>query len=214
MANGSPLLAQMASGSLGFSPAAIKAAKNRIRGHEGYRAKVYSDGKVNKDKISTNATIGFGHLLMKVDKITGKPLKGQRNKGINSLVNAGFSRNRARVLVDKLDGLTRNEAEWLFDSDVNIAASNALERLPNSPTYRPETQVGIINGFYRGDLAQSKKTLGMIDNGDFLGASGEFLRNDEYANAVKNKQAGIRPRMEEIARGFFSESATNQGITY
>lgn len=150
---------------------------------EGKRNKVYdpipNDGKYEP-------TIGIGHYLDRSDS----------RKTFEKIL---LEVNYDDIYQGKSE-LTDEQVKRLFNHDILEYVSTTKKLFPNFDTYPPYVREGLVNGVYRGDLTGSPKTRKLINEGDFDGASIEYLRNKEYQDAVKNGRRGIRSRMEYNAK--------------
>ena len=128
-------------------------------------------------------TIAYGH------KIT----KDEHNSG--QIVVEGESFSIENGLIDFL-------AISLLNQDICmkvIAAKKIINDYSSFPEY---VKQAIINGFYRGDLSGSPMTMRLINKGEWIKASKEYLHNREYINPKTMK--GIKLRMENNANAFKS----------
>jgi len=117
-----------------------------------------------------NYTIGIGHLV--------KPSEHQKYKGKK---------------------LTADEVQGLFDSDLDDKVASAKRKLGDVFDSFPESlQVAVVDGFFRGDLSGSPKTLKLLKEKKFSEAADEYLDNAEYKNSLKDG-TGVAPRMSANA---------------
>jgi len=151
--------------------------------HEGKRNEVYDP--IPNDK-KYEPTIGIGHYLDRPDS---------RETFIKVLPEVNYN-----DIYNKRSKLTDEQVKKLFEHDVLLyenLARNAFEDFDSFPPYLKEA---IVDGFYRGDLAESPKTKKLINEGNFSEASKEYLRNKEYVNAKKNGKRGIISRMNSNSK--------------
>ena len=78
---------------------------------------------------------------------------------------------------------------------------NYLERtFPNFADFPFDVRDSMVSSTYRGSLPGSPKTIKFIQEGNFMEAGEEFLRNQEYKDAEGSEyKSGIRPRMERLS---------------
>ena len=143
-------------------------------GREGY---AYRDHK-------GNLTIGIGHLVTRNDPV----LKRVAGKNYN-------------VIVAGQAPLDSRQIQKLFDYDIQAKTALAKRKISNFDNLPKTTQNAIIDGFFRGDLSKSPKTLGLMNSGDFKAAAEEYLNHDEYRKS-KEEKTGVAPRMERNAAAF------------
>jgi len=101
--------------------------------------------------------------------------------------------------------ITEEEAEQLLEKDIQSKLELIERKLPNFSEYSENLQKFVVDGFFRGDLSGSPKTLKLLNEGNFEEAAQEFLRNEEYNEAVVSG-SGVASRMEDI-----SEAIRNEG---
>lgn len=147
------------------------------KGKEGRPGYTYRDHK-------GNLTVGVGHLITRNDPV----LKRVAGENYNVIVSG------RRPLSDK-------QMQQLFDYDVQSKISLAKRKLGNFDNLPKSTQNAIVDGFFRGDLSGSPKTLKLMNSGDFKSAAIEYLNNKEYRESRK-AGTGVAPRMERNAAEF------------
>lgn len=153
-----------------------------IRGHEGFSPTAYTL------KGETYPTVGYGHNMAPgTSNLFGKLF--------------GTSVDYNAVSTGK-QALTRVQADQLLNQDILTKSNLANVKIPSLPTLPENVRNSVIDGFYRGDLSGSPKTIGLINKGDWAGAGKEFLNNNEYRNATSLGKPGIIPRMDNIANTF------------
>ena len=103
--------------------------------------------------------------------------------------------------------ITQAEAEQLLLQDVNERLPALRKAIPAFDTLSAPLKVELLQGWFRGDVSGSPKTLALINAGDFEGASIEFLNNKEYINAAARGRTGIRPRMRAISEALRNEAS-------
>ena len=115
-------------------------------------------------------TVGYGHLL--VDGRTGN------------------------ISVDRID---KEDAEKLLQQDIEVRLKEVNALLPDFKNFPDDAQEAIFSEYYRGSIGQSDVTRALINKRRYKDAAKEFLNNDEYKNADKNKMGGIKKRMEAVS---------------
>ncbi len=151
--------------------------KSEGRGKAGRPGYAYKDHK-------GNLTVGVGHLVTRNDPV----LKRVAGENYNVIV-AG-----RRPLSDR-------QMQQLFDYDVQSKINLAKRKLGNFDNLPKSAQNAIVDGFFRGDLSGSPKTLKLMNSGDFKSAATEYLNNEEYRESRK-AGTGVAPRMERNAAEF------------
>lgn len=157
------------------------------RGKEGRPGYAYKDHK-------GNLTIGVGHLVTPNDPI----LKRVVGKNYNSITSG-------------LTPLNDKQMKQLFDYDVQSKIKLAKRKLSNFDNLSKSMQNAVVDGFFRGDLSGSPKTLKLMNSGDFKAAAAEYLNNNEYRKSKKDG-TGVAPRMERNAVIFKSASPLRRAI--
>lgn len=103
--------------------------------------------------------------------------------------------------------ITRSEAEQLLRQDINERLPQIRTAIPAFDTLSSPLKVELLQGWFRGDVSGSPKTLALINAGNFEEASIEFLNNKEYINAAALGRTGIRPRMRAISEALKNEAS-------
>ena len=100
------------------------------------------------------------------------------------------------------EGLTVNkeEAEQMLLEDIESRIPEVIRAIPKFDTFSDELQQALFYEWFRGSLVQSIKTRKLINAGKFSEAAKEFLNNDEYRNAKKNKRSGVISHFELTAK--------------
>jgi GH24 family phage-related lysozyme (muramidase) len=101
--------------------------------------------------------------------------------------------------VDGMGKITKQQAEDLLDKDVTQRVSEINNLMPDFNSFPDSARDAIFSEYYRGSIAQSPKTVKLINEGKYAEAAREFLNNEEYKNANDLGKPGIRPRMERVA---------------
>lgn len=102
--------------------------------------------------------------------------------------------------------ITQQEADELLMSDINARLPAIRKAIPAFDTLSDNLKVELLQGWFRGDVSGSPKTIGLINEGKFGEAAVEFLDNKEYLTARERGRAGIIPRMDAIARALREEN--------
>ena len=181
------------------TPASPKPRQAQVLGDPLYEYIVQSEGEgeppgyVYRDHKG-NPTIGVGHKLTpegppgrgytKVDPV----LKGIVGKDYNAVISGQ-------------QALTDDQMRQLFNHDVQSKTASARSKIKDFDKLPTDVQNAIIDGFFRGDLSASPKTLKLMNQGDFLAAAKEYLRHDEY-EAAKAAGTGVAVRMKRNADVF------------
>ena len=147
------------------------------KGKEGRPGYAYKDHK-------GHLTIGVGHLVTPNDPVL-KRIAGRNYDAIRS----------GRM------PLNNKQMQQLFDHDSQSKIKLAKRKIRNFDNLSKSMQNAVVDGFFRGDLSGSPKTLKLINSGDFKGAAVEYLNNNEYRKSKKDK-TGVAPRMERNASIF------------
>ncbi len=166
----------------GMTSKQANALLDLIKGNEGFRPQAYT---LNGERYPT---VGYGHNLTPDTSNTFAKLFG---------TNVGY-----QDVSSGRQALNQVQADQLLNHDVNTKSNLANAKIPNLPSYPEGVRNHIIDGFYRGDLAGSPKTIGLINKGNWADASKEFLNNNEYKNAARDGKPGVVTRMNETANIF------------
>lgn len=93
--------------------------------------------------------------------------------------------------------LSNEQIDRLFSVDLEQYIERTRKSIPAFDEYPPYLQSALVDGFYRGCLAGSPKTLRYINEGRFDQAANEYLNHQEYNLAKVSNKQGIRKRMEK-----------------
>ncbi|MEY2701600.1 MAG: hypothetical protein RLY43_233 [Bacteroidota bacterium] len=99
------------------------------------------------------------------------------------------------------DKISNEDVDYLFIKDINITLIKAKSTFKKFDSYPLYVRAAIIDGFFRGDLSGSPKTIALINNGKWESASGEYLNNKEYCESESAK-TGVWKRMLENSYHF------------
>jgi len=163
-------------------PATFEDYKQRISREEGIRDRVYKDSK-------GLLTVGIGHLITKDDTQTFPLLFGP------DFDFKGLLRGKVRLTQDQIDSL--------FEHDLAGKMNTVRRHVTVFNDLPGPVQVAVFDGFFRGDLSGSPKTLGHMNAGRWDQAASEYLDNDEYrASKAQGTRHGVWQRMERNAKQF------------
>lgn len=139
----------------------------------------HSEGKRNKlyKDHKGNWTIGIGHLV--------KPQELQKFKG--------------RVLSD-------NEVQEIFNNDIKSKLNMIQSEFGDQfESFSDNLKIAILDGYFRGDLSGSPRTIKLLKAGQFKDAAIEYLNNAEYRQS-KAQGTGVASRMERNAEVMATEA--------
>jgi len=114
----------------------------------------------------------------------------------NATIGVGHKQENPQKLV-----LNDLEIDKILYSDIDAKIKIIINLLPKFQTYPLYVQCAIVDGFFRGDLSGSPKTLKLIKEDKWKEASIEYLNNREYLESKKNK-TGVWKRMLENSYHF------------
>ncbi len=96
--------------------------------------------------------------------------------------------------------VNKEEAEQMLLEDIESRIPEVINAIPKFDSFSDELQQALFYEWFRGSLVQSPKTRELINAGKFSEAAKEFLNNDEYRNARKNKRSGVISHFELTAK--------------
>jgi hypothetical protein len=96
--------------------------------------------------------------------------------------------------------VNKEEAERMLLEDIESRIPEVINAIPKFDSFSDELQQALFYEWFRGSLVQSPKTRELINAGKFSEAAKEFLNNDEYRNARKNKRSGVISHFELTAK--------------
>jgi GH24 family phage-related lysozyme (muramidase) len=102
---------------------------------------------------------------------------------------------------EKFGRLTENEVYDLFAKDVAHHIKLCRKYFPKFDEYPVCVRVAILDGFFRGDLSGSPKTMRLMNQGRWDEASREYLNHAEYRKS-KVDRTGVYKRMDRNALMF------------
>jgi GH24 family phage-related lysozyme (muramidase) len=94
--------------------------------------------------------------------------------------------------------LSKKEVYDLFAKDIKKHINLCRKYFSKFDTYPICVQVAILDGFFRGDLSGSPKTMRLINQGKWIEASREYLNHTEYKQS-KIEKTGVYKRMDRNA---------------
>ena len=98
--------------------------------------------------------------------------------------------------------LSEEEAKNLLRKDIAERMPEIKKAIKNYGNLSDELKVEIAQSWFRGGIAKSPNTIGLINKGDFKSAAIEFLNNDEYRTT---ELSGVKRRMEALAKALEEE---------
>ena len=96
--------------------------------------------------------------------------------------------------------VNKEKAEQMLLEDIESRIPEIINAIPKFDSFSDELQQALFYEWFRGSLVQSPKTRKLINEGKFSEAAKEFLNNDEYKNARKNKRSGVISHFELTAK--------------
>jgi len=96
-------------------------------------------------------------------------------------------------------GITEDEAKQLFSKDIQERLSATKGLFPNFDSYPNYVKVALLDGVFRGDHKSIYRTTKLINKGNWIEASKEYLRNEDYYASQKS-ESGVAPRMEDNSK--------------
>lgn len=131
------------------------------------------------------------HVLKKNEGVryeVYKDVYGFKTIGIGHKVKAGESFGK----------LSEQEVYDLFVKDASEKIKLCRKYFSKFDTYPICVQVAILDGFFRGDLSGSPKTMRLMNQGKWIEASREYLNHAEYKQS-KREKTGVFKRMDKNA---------------
>ena len=99
---------------------------------------------------------------------------------------------------DFSQGISPEEAQQLFQSDIQKHVGVAKGLFPNFDSYPNYLKVALLDGVYRGEHKSNYKTTKLINQERWTEAAEEYLRNQEYiASKSQGDRHGVWQRMDE-----------------
>tara|TARA_R110002049_G_C8798651_1_gene532385 strand:- start:27 stop:590 length:564 start_codon:yes stop_codon:yes gene_type:complete len=132
-----------------------------------------------------------------------KNYKGKGEKKITS----GYGSYRDENKLE--DSKTIEEANADLVKDINDRLPKIKKNIKNFDKFPLDVRQHLVSSWFRGSLSGSPLTIRLINAGKFKEASIEFLRNEEYDNAISLDRRGIIKRMKNTAKAIKSLSKLN-----
>lgn len=159
-----------------------------------------------KSFYQSNSSMGDSLLFKKaanyIEKNEGKKYKPYQDKYGNWTVGIGhlMSPEEIQKYADKT--LSDSEVQALFDKDLTSKIKLVRSMFGSVfETYSDDLKIAILDGFFRGDLSGSPKTIALLKAKKFKEASEEYLNNREYRNSLASKDhRGVAYRMQRNAK--------------
>lgn len=140
---------------------------NNIPGKKGHKYYVYGDA--GRRSIQT---LGIGHAM---DARVRSTILSTKKKFAKINPSLDFD-----AVMEGRQGLTHNEIQQLFDLDVKEKIQTAQRLFPLLHTYPKQMQMAIVDGYFWGMLAKSRKTRIYLKDGKYEQAKKEWLDNTTY----------------------------------
>jgi len=156
-----------------------------LKQQEGWRSKVYNDSK-------GNPTVGHGAL---VDSTLPKTLQTAFPDQSESWRN-NITSGRGELTKDQGHQLLLHQATAKYNEARDHIGQERFDMLT------PDLQSTLASEHFRGMLKKSPKVVEMIKNGNFKGASKEYLNADDYRN---NPDNSIGKRMKDLSDSLAKE---------
>lgn len=148
-------------------------------------------------------TIGHGHLIT--------PESQQIFQDVFPAEHAA-DKNWGLNVLEGRTAMTMPQVEKLFARDIEVRIPQVKELIPDFENFTPELQNEVMSEHFRGMLGKSKKSLKLMNAGDFVGAANEYLDSKEYRESKeeKAKSPGIAKRYENLSNALKTEVARRQ----
>lgn len=152
-------------------------------------------GSIKANKGANIDAEKFKETIRQAEGLSLEPYKdkGKDSVGYGHLLVDGRTGN---ISVDRID---KEDAEKLLQQDIQVRLKEVNALLPDFKNFPEDAQQAIFSEYYRGSIGQSDVTRALINKRRYKDAAKEFLNNDEYKNADKNKMRGIKKRMEAVS---------------
>ena len=129
--------------------------------------------------------------------------KNYKGKG-EEKVTSGYGSYRDENKLE--DSVTEAEANAQLVEDINERLPQVKKNIKNFDKFPLDVRQNLVSSWFRGSLSGSPLTLDLINAGEYEKAAKEFLRNEEYDNAVALDRRGIIERMNNTANAIKSLS--------
>jgi len=132
--------------------------------------------------------------------------KNYKGKG-EEKITSGYGSYRDENKLE--DSVTEAEANAQLIKDINDRLPKVKKNIKNFDKFPLDVRQHLVSSWFRGSLSGSPLTIRLINAGKFKEASIEFLRNEEYDNAISLDRKGIIKRMKNTAKAIKSLSKLN-----
>ena len=95
--------------------------------------------------------------------------------------------------------MSKEKANEVLHQDAKEKTALIKSKIPQFDEFPLDLATQLGQSAFRGGITGSPDTIDLINEGDFQGASKEFLNNDEYREAAKRGRPGIGKRMEAVS---------------
>ena len=129
--------------------------------------------------------------------------KNYKGKG-EEKITSGYGSYRDENKLE--DSVTEAEANAQLVKDINDRLPKVKKNIKNFDKFPLDVRQHLVSSWFRGSLSGSPLTIRLINAGKFKEASIEFLKNEEYDNAISLDRRGIIKRMKNTAKAIKSLS--------
>jgi len=165
-------------------------------------------------KVDSRPSANPANFVSGTDFLTKAKEYIKQNEGVKSVmyndrgkfsIGIGHSITPQELPYYKNKTLTNAEITQLFERDVAGKMRLIKAKFGSTfDTYSDDLKIAILDGYFRGDLSGSPKTIQLLLNKKFKEAAQEYLNNAEYREA-KTKKSGVARRMERNAATMAAE---------
>ena len=168
----------------------------------------YFGGEEDKEEFSVIRDYIKGH--------EGTELKPYKDTSGNLTVGSGHLFKEGEPVVEK----TQPESDALLDEDVRTHIEKTKDLFPDYDKFPISVKKALVDGRFRGDYTSEHKTTQLINRGDFLSASNEYINRQDYreskaSEGKPNAFTGVYKRLDENAKllkDYGEESDLKAGI--
>ena len=132
--------------------------------------------------------------------------KNYKGKG-EEKITSGYGSYRDENKLE--DSVTIAEANAQLVEDINDRLPAIKKNIKNFDKFPLDVRQHLVSSWFRGSLSGSPLTLDLINAGEYEKAAKEFLKNEEYDNAILLDRRGIIKRMKNTAKAIKSLSKLN-----
>jgi GH24 family phage-related lysozyme (muramidase) len=132
--------------------------------------------------------------------IVYRDVYGNKTIGVGHLV----------LATQSIENLNDDEVDELFAEDISKTIAATKRKILAFNSYPLYVRAAIVDGFFRGDLSGSPKTIKLINDGKWAEVSKEYLNNKEYKLAKQSK-SGVWKRMLENSYHFTNYAEEIEG---